>query len=365
MATYGPEEFQTKTGKKIIFRHCDVGDVASFLEFQPKIAAETTHTLQVVGSLPDPEKVRANWEAWKPDPVALRLGAFHENRLVAQLPFNLRQQPPHPWRMHVGYFGMMVLQEFWGEGLGRRMLEIMEVHAKKVGITKIEAYVRTKNERGLRLYTRMGYEIEGTHRGGSLIDGELCDEHAIAKFLDKDDSWQPPRLETERLLLRPLEIADAPAIFEYAKEPNVSRYTLWEPHRSVKDSESYILDYALPKYRQQVPEPWGIALKSEPGKIIGTVGCFWVSRAAKSMELAYALAEPHWGKGLVAEACRPVVDYVFKEYGLVRVQARCKAENAASARVMEKLGMQQEGTLRKALEHRGRWWDMRVYAVVR
>ncbi|MEN9723003.1 MAG: hypothetical protein RJB38_989 [Pseudomonadota bacterium] len=133
----------------------------------------------------------------------------------------------------------------------------------------------------------------------------------------------------------------------------------------MKDSESYVLDYAFDYYEREVPEPWGITLKSDLGKLIGTVGLFWVLKSARSMELAYAIAEPYWGKSLVVEASRAAIEFCMHQHDLLRVQARCKVENSASARVMEKLGMKHEGTLRSALFHRGRSWDMHYYAVLR
>lgn len=177
-------------------------------------------------------------------------------------------------------------------------------------------------------------------------------------------TWQPPTLETSRLILRPIQLSDAESIYAYAKNPNVCKYTLWETHQSVQDSLSYIEEYIFDYYSKGVPEPLGIALKENPQKIIGTVGCFWVSKRAKSMELAYAIAEEYWGKGLVAEASQAVMDYCFKELSLKRIQARCKAENKASARVMEKIGMTYEGTLKSAIFHRDRFWDMSYYAKV-
>lgn len=84
-------------------------------------------------------------------------------------------------------------------------------------------------------------------------------------------------------------------------------------------------------YKKAVPEPFGVALKESPEKLIGTVGCFWVSRQARSMELAYAIGEEHWGKGLVPEAASAVV---------------------------EKVGMTYEGTLKSAVFQRSRYWDM-------
>ena len=81
------------------------------------------------------------------------------------------------------------------------MLAIMEAHARSIGISRIEALVRTKNERGVNLYTRMGYDIEGTRKNAALIDGELHDEYFIAKLLKQDISWTPPIIETGRLIL--------------------------------------------------------------------------------------------------------------------------------------------------------------------
>jgi len=127
---------------------------------------------------------------------------------------------------------------------------------------------------------------------------------------------------------------------------------------------STIKDYIFDYYSKGVPEPLGITLKENPQKIIGTVGCFWTSKQAKAMELAYAIGEEYWGNGFVTEASQAVIDYCFKEFSLKRIQARCKAENKPSARVMEKIGMTYEGTLKSAIYHRDRYWDMAYYAKV-
>ncbi len=176
--------------------------------------------------------------------------------------------------------------------------------------------------------------------------------------------WAPPRIETPRLLLRPVTRDDAEAIYSYASNPNVSKYTLWEPHQTVQDSLKFIEDYIFHYYSKEVPEPWGMALKTVPERLIGTIGCFWTFQHSRAMEIAYALAEDHWGKGFVAEAANEVLEYCFTKYNLKRIQARCKVENTASARVMEKIGMTHEGTLRSAVFHRERFWDLHLYAKV-
>ena len=99
--------------------------------------------------------------------------------------------------------------------------------------------------------------------------------------------------------------------------------------------------------------------------MIGTLGCFWNTRVNRTMELGYALGEDQWGKGIAVEAARPLLNHVFAEYDVERVQARCLRENVASSRVMQKLGMTFEGCLRSSLFHRERFWDMNLYAVLR
>ena len=69
----------------------------------------------------------------------------------------------------------------------------------------------------------------------------------------------------------------------------------------------------------------------------------------QTMELGYWIAEPFWGKGYVEEACRGVLAFAFAEYSPERMQARVIEGNDPSARVLEKLGFREEGTLRRSL----------------
>ncbi len=174
-----------------------------------------------------------------------------------------------------------------------------------------------------------------------------------------------PTLETARLSLRSLTVEDAPAIFDYAADPEVSRYTLWEPHKTLNDSINFIQDYAFKRYADGHPEPFGIVLKDQPDIVVGTIGCFWVSPRHRSMELAYAIGQKYWGQGLVVEAGQAVLKHVFAQFDVERIQCRCKIENVASARVMEKLGFQTEGILRSEVFHRNIFWNMHYTSLLR
>lgn len=181
MATYGPESFRLKNGETVIIRHPVAADFPLYPVFQQQCASETTHTMQVVGLIPEPSIVIKNWEEMEKDKVGLRLMVFHENQMIAQM--GIHPWRKHPWVEHVADFGMMILKNYWGQGLGKRLLEIIEAHARRVGVTRIEGCVRVGNDRGEKLYLQAGYKIEGTRRSCALINGKMWDEFYIAKLL--------------------------------------------------------------------------------------------------------------------------------------------------------------------------------------
>jgi [ribosomal protein S5]-alanine N-acetyltransferase len=173
-----------------------------------------------------------------------------------------------------------------------------------------------------------------------------------------------PELETERLLLRRMRLDDAQAMFAYASDPEVTRYVLFETHRSVKDSEAF-LRLAVEGYERGDFGGWGVVLK-DSGRFVGTCGVDlnYAPEHARA-ELGYVLSREHWGKGLMPEAVRAVIRFGFGRMHLNRIQARCIAENTASARVMEKVGMTYEGTLREYELIKGAYRDMKFYSILR
>jgi ribosomal-protein-alanine N-acetyltransferase len=178
--------------------------------------------------------------------------------------------------------------------------------------------------------------------------------------------WRPPVLETERLILRPVTTDDAPAVFRYCSNPNLTRFTLFETHQSLADSLWFVEEYARSRYGSREPDPFGIVLKDDPDAgVVGAVGAHWVSQPNGTMEMGYAIAEPYWARGLIVEAARAVMRYVFTEYAVERLQARVMSGNPASERVLEKLGFTREGVMRSLIFRRGRHWDMAIYSLLR
>lgn len=176
--------------------------------------------------------------------------------------------------------------------------------------------------------------------------------------------WRPPTLITPRLTLRPFTDADAEPLLVHTKNPNVTRFTLWDAHQSIDDTLLFVHDYALIRYREGMPDPYAITINPDP-RPVGACGCFWAAMVNRTMELGYWIAEPFWGNGYIVEACRAILAYVFAEYSPERVQARVIEGNNASARVLTKLGFHEEGTLRRALLRRDKFEDLRIFSLLR
>jgi [ribosomal protein S5]-alanine N-acetyltransferase len=157
----------------------------------------------------------------------------------------------------------------------------------------------------------------------------------------------PERFETDRLVLRPATLADAEDIFQvFAQDPEVTRYTTWRPHISVTQTLEFLAGC------EQAWEgghrfPYGIILKGSDSAI----GLFEIRLEDFKAELGYGLGKAFWGKGYTTEAARTVVDWALAQPSIYRVWAVCDVDNIGSRRVMEKIGMQREGILRREIIH--------------
>ncbi|MEG2324450.1 MAG: GNAT family protein [Anaerovoracaceae bacterium] len=151
------------------------------------------------------------------------------------------------------------------------------------------------------------------------------------------------QLETTRLILKDWRTSYAPQLFDYAKNPNVGPHAGWKPHESVKESKMIIKKVFLPNM------VWAIEHK-ETQCIIGSIGLEpdKYRPDIKSKELGYSLNEEFWGKGLMTEAAKAVIQYSFVTLGLEMLTICTGSENFRSQSIIKKCGFTYEGTLRKA-----------------
>lgn len=174
---------------------------------------------------------------------------------------------------------------------------------------------------------------------------------------------QMPVLETPRLILRRLEMRDAPDIYEYGRDPQVAQHVLWDAYTSVSEARGYVR-FMLRKYRAGEPSSWGIEEKAT-GRVVGTIGYMWYQRENNACEIGYSLARRLWNKGLMTEALSAVIQYSFEVLRLHRLEAQHETDNGASGAVMRKCGMLKEGTLRGRLYNKGKYVDVDLYGMLR
>ncbi|MEX1031125.1 MAG: GNAT family N-acetyltransferase [Paenibacillaceae bacterium] len=172
-----------------------------------------------------------------------------------------------------------------------------------------------------------------------------------------------PTLETERLILRKMTMEDQHDLFEYASDPELTKYTIWDYHRTMEDS-IYYLQHVLTQYENAQVTNWGIILKSNQ-KLIGTCGFVYWAPEHHRAEVGYALSRKYWKRGMMSEAIQEVISFGFDNMDLNRIEARCNTGNIGSERIMQKCGMTFEGIIREQLLIKGQFEDIKLYAVLK
>ncbi len=171
-----------------------------------------------------------------------------------------------------------------------------------------------------------------------------------------------PVIETDRLLLRPLSVLDADDMFEYARDIEVARQVAWDAHDSIETTVCHLMTVVEAYSRRELLD-WGVTLR-ENGRVIGSCGFPYWNREHGFAELGYTVGRKHWNMGLGTECARAVLGFGFEQLGLTRVEAQCFVTNAASCRVLEKLGMRFEGVLRNRVRANGESNDVKMYAIL-
>lgn len=159
------------------------------------------------------------------------------------------------------------------------------------------------------------------------------------------DDFSDCRLETRRLLLRPLQQADAPALLALFSDPQVMRYWSTPPWTSIEQAHAMIaLD------RDALPRGEHLRLgitRRDDGALVGTCSLFNRVPSCRRAEIGFALAPAFWGRAYMDESLRALLRHGFNAMALNRVEADIDPRNEASARTLERLGFRREGLLRQ------------------
>jgi ribosomal-protein-alanine N-acetyltransferase len=170
-------------------------------------------------------------------------------------------------------------------------------------------------------------------------------------------------LITPRLVLRAFSEDDVPAIVRLADDPVVSRNTLRIPHPYTEEDARRWLSIQHEESEAGTGAVFALTAP-EGGALMGACGLELFPEHRRA-ELGYWLGRDFRGKGYATEAATAVVGWAFSELGLNRVSAARFGDNDASGRVLEKLGMRQEGLLRRHVFRGGEFRDMVMYGLLR
>ncbi len=170
-------------------------------------------------------------------------------------------------------------------------------------------------------------------------------------------------LHTDRLLLREFVTADWPAVLAYQRDPRYLQFYEWID-RTPEDAQRFVQLF-LDQQREQPRRKFQLAVVLKgTEQLIGNCGIRKASAGAREADIGYELAPDYWGRGYATEAARAIVHFGSTELKLHRITAWCIADNVASARVLEKLGLKLEGRLREKEHFKDRWWDTLLYAIL-
>ena len=172
------------------------------------------------------------------------------------------------------------------------------------------------------------------------------------------------RILTGRLVLRDFTLDDWPAVLEYQRDPRYLRYYPWTD-RTEADAREFVQMF-IDQQAERPRRKFQLAITfPDDDRPIGNCGIRRNQANGWEADIGYEIAPKYWGRGYATEVALAIVDFGFWELDLHRLSSWCIADNAASARVLEKVGMRLEGRLRENEYFKGRWWDTLLYGLLK
>ena len=171
-------------------------------------------------------------------------------------------------------------------------------------------------------------------------------------------------VETKRLILRRFRLDDDRAMVKnWASDDKVTKYLAWPTHGSVEISRMVLSDWVA-GYEKDDFYQWAITLKALGDEPIGSISGFDLNNEIAKVEIGYCIGRAWWHQGIMSEALQAVMDYLFDQVGMNRIQACHDPRNPNSGKVMMKCGMKFEGTLRRFGRNNQGICDVSIYALL-
>lgn len=161
-----------------------------------------------------------------------------------------------------------------------------------------------------------------------------------------EESRRLTELRTPRLLLRPARMEDLPAIHAVLSEPRAMRYWSTPPHDTIEQSRAWLASMVEVDRASNAD----FVIERE-GAVIGKAGCW------RMPEIGFILHPDHWGRGLAREAVAAVIDHVFAQFDIPAITADVDPRNAASLRMLGRLGFVETHRATRTIRVGDAWCD--------
>jgi ribosomal-protein-alanine N-acetyltransferase len=159
--------------------------------------------------------------------------------------------------------------------------------------------------------------------------------------VDNLKKFIPRTIKTKRLILRKPRLSDAPEVFEYAGDPEVTKFMTFKTYKNVSEAIPFIKK-CLRQWKENTNYSWFITTKRSD-KSLGNIS---LNIKKNKATFGYALSRKNWGKGYMSEALAAIIDIAQKIPNVKIIWGACDAANKGSAKVMQKAGLKYEKTVK-------------------
>jgi RimJ/RimL family protein N-acetyltransferase len=170
-------------------------------------------------------------------------------------------------------------------------------------------------------------------------------------------------MDTDRLLLRRMEMEDAERILHYRSDPVANQYQGWIP-KTIDDVHDFIKNRIAPTIDMAGTWYQFVMIKKASSELIGDIGVHFLAAERQQVELGYTLDKKHQGQGYATEALAGIIDFLFNELDKHRIVTSIDPRNGKSIALVVRLGFRKEAHFKESILQNGEWVDDLLYALL-
>ncbi len=172
------------------------------------------------------------------------------------------------------------------------------------------------------------------------------------------------QITSERLMLRPIQLADSALIFTYRSNSTINQYQGWVP-KTIDDVRDFIANRTSPEINLSGTWFQLVIIKMDKNELIGDIGVHFLDSDEHSVELGITMNPNHHGKGFATEALNEVINFLFNQMHKTRITASIDPRNLKSIQFFKRLGFRKEAHFKQSIFVNDEWVDDLIYAILK